>query len=39
MDNGAEMGIATDIPYDLNGYDEYGIFRTFIHLPSNMQIN
>jgi hypothetical protein len=22
-DNGAEMEIATDIPYGLNGYDEY----------------
>jgi hypothetical protein len=24
-DNGAEMGITTNIPCGLNGYDEYGI--------------
>jgi hypothetical protein len=27
------MGIATDILYDLNGYDEYRIFRTSIYPP------
>jgi hypothetical protein len=37
-DNGSEMGIATDILYDLNGYDEYGIFGISTYPPPTCRL-